>query len=148
MAKEIKDLQNHVPLPHRLQDVRRAKLTFPHLYNTKITRLQKNGNKWSTINEIYLLSGQTQSPLFTLTLEDMLERYTLRACAGFTRIRRESLGTCSKGTGHPTKSNFFHLVLSVYSFSLSLRIWYNKNILQSKKHYFSIKLYFMTKKIG
>jgi len=59
------------PLPHRLQEVRLAKLTFPHLKRTRNKTVQKNNDHSTPSRGNYLLSEQTQSPLDNLSFEDM-----------------------------------------------------------------------------
>ena len=60
------------PFPQRLQDVRLAKLTFPHLKRAKYNTVQKDEERTILLRRNYRLSEQTQSPLDTLSFEDML----------------------------------------------------------------------------
>lgn len=83
------------PLPHRLQEVRLAKLTFPHLKRTTNKTIQRNDDHRTLSWGNYRLSEQTQSPLDTLSFEDMLS-----ACGRFVRVKsrkkfeRGRLGIC------------------------------------------------------
>lgn len=83
------------PLPHRLHEVRLAKLTFPHLKRTRNKTIQKNDDHRTPSRGKYLLSEQTQSPLDTLSFEDMFsvfESLVLRVKS--CRSERGRLGTC------------------------------------------------------
>lgn len=89
------------PLPQRLQEVRRAKFTFPHLKRAKSNTLQKNEDKETLLRGNYLLSEQTQSPLLPFSLEDMFQ--TLRASffCSEVELSRGRL-VLNAVTGHPS----------------------------------------------
>ena len=60
------------PFPQRLQEVRRAKFTLPHLKRGKKEILRNNEDRATLSGKNYRLSGQTQSPLLILSFEDMI----------------------------------------------------------------------------
>ena len=59
---------------------------FPHLKHTKFKPLQNIEESGALLLGIYLLSGQTQSPSFTFSLEDMF------LDASLLRIRTSKTG--------------------------------------------------------
>ena len=86
---------NYPPLPHRLQEVRLAKLTFPHLRRTRNKKIQKNNDHRTPLRRNYLLSEQTQSPLDTLSFEDMFSAISESfVCVKSRKFERGRLGIC------------------------------------------------------
>ena len=79
------------PLPHRLQEVRLAKLTFPHLKRTRNKTVQKNNDHSTPSRGNYLLSEQTQSPLDNLSFEDMFSVIESCSCE-VLQLRKRKTG--------------------------------------------------------